>query len=76
MAYNIPRGLKGVIITESANQAQAAGIMTGDVIRGVDNRRVKSVEDFIKVMQRASLKKGIALDIYRQGQRFQVTMKG
>ena len=76
LAFNIPKGLKGVIVTESENQAQAAGIIAGDVIRAVDNRRVKSVADFIKIMQKASLKKGIALDIYRQGQRFQVIMKG
>jgi len=76
LAFNIPKGVKGVIITEVANQAQAAGLLAGDVIRGINNRRVKSIVDFIKVMNTANMQQGITLDIYRQGQRFQVTMKG
>ena len=76
LTYDIPKGVKGIVITEVAAQAQTAGLQMGDVIGAVNNRRVKSVVDFIKVMRKASLKKEIELDIYRQGQRFQVTMKG
>ena len=76
LAYDIPKGIEGVIIAESANQAKAAGLLAGDVIRAINNRRVKSVVDFIKGMNTASMKEGIVLDIYRQGLRFQVTMRG
>jgi len=76
LAFNIPKGVKGVIIAEVANQAQAAGLLAGDVIRGINNRRVKSVVDFIKVMNTVGPNQDIVLDIYRQGQRFTVTMKG
>ena len=76
LAYGIPKGEKGVIITESATQAAAAGLLAGDVIKAINNQRVRNVVDFIKAMSKASLKKGISLDVYRQGQRFNLTMKG
>jgi len=76
IAFEIPKSVRGVVITEVANQAEAAGLLAGDVIQAVNRRRVRSVADFIKVMNKASLQDGIAFDIYRQGQLFQVTMKG
>lgn len=76
LAYGIPSGEKGVIIAESAAQAEAAGLLAGDVIKAINYKKIESVTDFIKVMGKADLKRGILLDIYRQGQRFQVTMKG
>jgi serine protease Do len=76
LAYNIPQGEKGIIIAEAAGRAQATGLLAGDLIKAINNQPVETIVDFIKVMQKADLKRGISIDVYRQGQRFQLTMKG
>ena len=75
LAYGIPKGVKGLIIAESANQAEAAGLLAGDVIQRINKRRVRTIVDFMKVMRKADLNKGVYLDVYRQGQTFQLKMK-
>jgi len=76
LAFGIPKGTEGLIITESANQASAAGLLAGDVIRTINGQRVNSIVDFIKIMNKADFRKGISLEIYRQGQPFSLWMKG
>ncbi len=75
IAYGIPKEKKGLVIAETGGQAQAAGLLMGDVIEVINNKRVKTIVDFIEVMNKADLQKGISLVVYRQGQRFRVTMK-
>jgi S1-C subfamily serine protease len=75
LAYGVPRGVKGLIVTESATQAAAAGLLADDVIEAINGQRVETIADFIKVMNKASLRKGISLGVYRQGQRFNLMMK-
>jgi S1-C subfamily serine protease len=75
LAYGVPKGVMGLIVAESATQAAAAGLLADDVIEAINGQRVKSIVDFIKVMNKASLKKGIFLDVYRQGQRFNLVIK-
>jgi S1-C subfamily serine protease len=75
LAYGVPKGVKGLIVAESATQASAAGLLAGDVIKAINGRRVETIVDFIKVMNKASLRKGLSLDVYRQGQRFNLKIK-
>ncbi|MHC4336388.1 MAG: PDZ domain-containing protein [Planctomycetota bacterium] len=75
LAYGVPKRIRGLIVTESATQAAAAGLLADDVIRAVNGRRVKTIADFIKVMNKASLRKGISLDVYRQGRRLNLKIK-
>jgi len=74
LAYGVPKGVTGLIVAESATQAAAAGLLADDVIEAVNGQRVETIADFIKVMNKASLGKGISLGIYRQGQRFNLMM--
>jgi S1-C subfamily serine protease len=76
LAYGVPKGVKGLIVAESATQAAAAGVLAGDVIQAINGQRVETIVDFIKVMNKASLKEGVYLDVYRQGQRFNLRIKG
>ena len=76
VTYNIPEGEKGVIITESGGLAMDAGLLAGDVIKAIDNQPIETITDYIRAMQKANLQKGISMVIYRQGQRFQLMMKG
>ncbi len=75
LAYGIPKGIVGLIVAESATQAAAAGLLAGDVIESINGQRVETIVDFIKVMNKASLRKGVSLDVYRQGQRFNIQIK-
>ncbi len=74
LAYGVPRGVAGLIVVESAAQAAAAGLVGNDVIEAINGQPVETIADFIKVMNKASLGKGISLGIYRQGQRFNLMM--
>jgi S1-C subfamily serine protease len=75
LAFGVPKGTRGLIVAESATQAAAAGLLAGDVIKAINGQRVETIVDFIKVMNKASLKKGVSLDVYRQGQRFNLQIK-
>jgi S1-C subfamily serine protease len=75
LAYGVPEGVTGLIVAESATQAAAAGLLAGDVIKAINGQRVETIVDFIKVMNKASLKEGVYLDVYRQGQRFNLRIK-
>lgn len=74
LAYGVPQGVTGLIVVESAAQAAAAGLVGNDVIEAINGQPVESIADFITVMNKASLGKGISLVIYRQGQRFNLMM--
>ena len=76
LAYGVPKGVTGLIVVESAAQAAATGLLADDVIEAVNGQRVETIVDFIKAMNNASLRDGISLDVYRQGQRVSLTMRG
>jgi serine protease Do len=75
LAFGIPETKKGLVLTEVAAVAQAAGLLPGDVLEKVNTRPTKTIVDFMKAMQTADLDKGIALEVYRQGSRFNLVMK-
>ncbi len=75
LAFGVPKGVTGLIVAESATQAAAAGLLAGDVIEAINGQRVETIVDFIKVMNKASLRKGVFLDVYRQGQRFNLKIQ-
>ena len=74
LTYGVPKGVTGLIVTESAAQAAAAGLLANDVIEAVNGQRVETIADFIKAMNEASLREGISLAVYRQGQSLNLTM--
>ena len=49
--YNIPSGIKGVIIDQldASNPAAKAGLLRGDVIRSVNRRQILNMADFNKL---------------------------
>jgi S1-C subfamily serine protease len=74
LAYGVPKGVTGLIVTESAAQAADAGLLGNDVIEVINGQPVETIADFIQVMNKTSLGKGISLTIYRQGQRYNLMM--
>ena len=75
LVYGVPKGVTGLLVAESAAPAAGAGLLANDVIETVNGQRVETIADFIKVMNKASLRKGISLDVYRQGQRFNLKIQ-
>ncbi|MHC4172286.1 MAG: trypsin-like peptidase domain-containing protein [Planctomycetota bacterium] len=75
LVYGVPKGVTGLHVVESATPATAAGLLANDVIEAVNGQRVETIADFIKVMNKADLKRGISLNVYRQGQRFNLTIR-
>lgn len=73
-ASGVPDGVRGLLIAESAGQAAIAGLLANDVIAAVNGQPVETVSGFINVMNTASLADGISLDVYRQGQWYNLTM--
>jgi serine protease Do len=67
----LPKMTAGVVVTNVTvgSPAERAGLMSGDVILQVNNKRVKNVGDFRKAVESASKKKGLLLLINRHGQK-------
>jgi S1-C subfamily serine protease len=74
LAYGVPQRVKGLIVVESAAQAADAGLVANDVIEAVNGQPVETIADFIKVMNQVGPGKRISMEIYRQGQRFNLMM--
>ncbi len=74
-AAGVPGSMRGLIVVESAAQAAAAGLMVNDVIVTINGQRVVTIDDFVKVMNKASLTNGIPLDVYRQGRQISLILQ-
>jgi serine protease Do len=76
--YNLPRDLKGVIVTDidPTSSAAQAGLRPGDVIREVNRQPMASVQDFRKAVS-AIGNQGAILLVYfrRQGSNGYVTVE-
>jgi len=75
LASGVPKGVKGLLVVESAAQAGGAGLLADDVIEAINGQRVETIVEFINVMNNASLVEGISFGVNRQGQRYNLTMK-
>lgn len=62
---------QGVFVVEvrSETPASALGLKPGDVILGIDNREIRSVEQLISVMERANLDSGVRVEYANGGRR-------
>ncbi len=70
--YNINRA--GVMITEVINdsKAQKAGLVSGDVIAEINHQRIKSKNDYLKVISKIDKGKDIVMVIIRKGRFIQI----
>jgi hypothetical protein len=75
MEYNIPKNEHGVIVNWSEDPAYASGVRSGDLIKSINNRKVKNVREFVNLVKTVDVSKGVLLDILRVGQPMYVTLK-
>ena len=71
----IPRETKNVKVVDVAvsSPAQVAGVLAGDVIRGVDKKEIVSTEEFIALVEEKKGQK-ITLEIERDGSAKKITL--
>jgi S1-C subfamily serine protease len=72
----LPPGKPGVSIAEVEGVLAAAGIKTGDIIKGVNNTPVTDMNSFIGLTTKVNVKKGILLDVLRSGAPLYIKVKG
>jgi len=67
----LPKMTAGVVVTNVTvgTPAERAGLMSGDVILQVNNKRIRNIKDFRNAVESASKKKGLLLLINRHGRK-------
>jgi len=67
----LPKMTAGVVVTNVTvgTPAERAGLMSGDVILQVNNKRIRNVKDFRTAVESANKKKGFLLLINRHGRK-------
>lgn len=75
MEFGIPKDETGVIVNWCEDPAYSANVRGGDLVRAVNNKKVKNVSEFLKVTKTLNLQNGVLLDIARNGQPLYITME-
>jgi serine protease Do len=73
--YGLPEDTKGVLISGVEGISMPAGVKEGDIIKGVDGRKVKDLLSFFKRLKKANLKKGVKLELSRKGAPVEIVLK-
>lgn len=74
MRFGIGKGEPGVVVVEVGGMAAAAGLMSGDVIRGLNRQRINNMSDFANAVPKVNIAEGILFDITRRGDPLYITM--
>jgi len=72
--YGIRMGEPGVVVIEAEGMAAAAGVMNGDVIRGLNRQQIKNMSDFASAIPNVNIADGVLFDITRRGDPLYITM--
>jgi serine protease Do len=64
-----------VISVEDGSLADEIALQEGDVILGINRKKIETIKDFEKAMKEADLEKGILFHLYRKGSSFYLTYK-
>ena len=72
----LPPDKSGVYIVEVEGVLAAAGIKSGDIIKGINNAKVTDMNSFIGLTTKVDPKKGFLLDVIRVGAPLYISVKG
>ncbi len=69
---------RGVIVTDiqPGSPAQDGDIKSGDIIKEINRKPIKNIEDFKEAMKNVNIKEGIVLLIQRESTTFYVVLRG
>jgi S1-C subfamily serine protease len=73
--YGISEDTKGILISGVEGISMQAGVREGDIIKGVDGRKIKDLLSFFKRLKKANLKKGVKLELSRKGAPVEIVLK-
>lgn len=66
----------GVYVQNSSGLLAAAGLKSGDIIKGVNGMQVEDLDSFITLSKTVDRRKGFVLDVIRSGNSIFLTVKG
>ncbi|MBF0511560.1 MAG: magnetochrome domain-containing protein [Candidatus Omnitrophica bacterium] len=75
MEFGIPKDEQGVVVNWCEGVAYSAGVRSGDLIKAINNQKIYTLSDFLKVAKSVSHQPGFLLDILRNGQPLYITME-
>ncbi len=73
--YGIPEDAEGVVIfgIDPLGELSRAGLAEGDLIRSINRKDIKSMNDFKEITKDVKLSKGVMFDILRSGRPLYIT---
>jgi membrane-associated protease RseP (regulator of RpoE activity) len=73
--YNLPIGIKGLLVDEVTLEAAESGLLAGDVLQSVNMMPIKTLEDFMQVTKRIESLPAATLGIVRNKQSKTLTLR-
>ena len=74
---NLPKKLRGVVVTDVSEDSPAALALTqGDVIQEVNRQKITSVKEYENVVSKLKADEDVLLLIYRNGSSIYITLSG
>ncbi|RLD16624.1 MAG: hypothetical protein DRI36_05415 [Caldiserica bacterium] len=76
--FSIPDDVDGVVVIriKEGSFGEMAGLLKGDLIRGINQREISDIEDFKEVTKRIDTKEGVVFDIIRRGEPLYLSVIG
>ena len=75
MEFNIPKEEKGVVVNWCEDPAYSSGLRSGDLLKGMNNKKINNINDFLKAAKGISIGQGGLLDVMRNGQPLYITLE-
>ncbi|MBU1934391.1 hypothetical protein KKE87_04100 [Patescibacteria group bacterium] len=72
--FSIPPDEEGVVINWVEGQAFYSGVKSGDLLKKINNEKVRNVKEFLRIARYLDINDGILLDILREGSPVYVTL--
>jgi serine protease Do len=74
---NLPKRLKGVVVTDVSGDSPAAMVLTqGDVIQEINRQKIGTVKEYENIVSKLKPGEDILLLIYRNGSSIYITLSG
>lgn len=76
--YSVSESEKGVIVTnvEQNSKSEEIGLMTGDVVRQINQEEVSNLKTFNEIIKKVKLSQGVVFDILRRGESLYLSYMG
>ncbi len=73
--YKLPAGADGLLVDEVTLEAAESGLLAGDILQGINNYPVKTLEDFAQATRKVESLNQANLGVLRDGQPQVITLR-